>query len=107
VGERESPETQVRGGVRDRAEDELDHLDQLVDHDLAEAAVVVVRVAFFLVVVVPRVDQLRLQRVLLRVRVQRDVALWRLVRVCFRFHREEEKQRLHEEHHWSAYAGDY
>jgi len=36
VGEGEGPETEVGGGVGDGSEDELDGVDDLVDHDLGE-----------------------------------------------------------------------
>jgi len=39
VGERQSPETQVRSSIRNCAKDELNRFNQLVDHDLSEVVV--------------------------------------------------------------------
>ena len=43
--QRERPDTEVRGSVRNRAEHELDGLDDLVDEDLAELELLAVAVA--------------------------------------------------------------
>ncbi len=49
VGERQGPQTQVRGGVGDGSEHELDGVDDLVDEDLVEVKLLFLLITVLLV----------------------------------------------------------